>query len=170
MRRFGRIIKVMLRDADALLTDALQLAPEARAALAASLLESIEEEVDEGVEDAWRPRSTGASANYSPVRSRPFHGQPCGSGSTSIFASEGHSLNGTDLTFHPKAAEELEASTAWYAKRSVPAAVQFVAKVEHAPEQVTKSPGLWPRQWAGEAIRHASIPVFDRLSRDREWC
>jgi len=44
----------MLRDADALLTDALQLAPEARAALAASLLESIEEEVDEGVEDAWR--------------------------------------------------------------------------------------------------------------------
>ena len=46
--------QVMLRDADALLTDALQLAPEARAALAASLLESPEEEVDEGAEDAWR--------------------------------------------------------------------------------------------------------------------
>ena len=44
----------MLRDPDALLTDALQLAPEARAALAASLLESLEEEVDEGAEDAWR--------------------------------------------------------------------------------------------------------------------
>ncbi len=54
-------------------------------------------------------------------------------------------MNGTDLTFHPEAAEELEVSTAWYAKRSVPAAVQFVAQVEHALEQIAKSPDLWPR-------------------------
>ena len=46
--------QVMLRDADALLTDALQLAPEALAALAASLLESLDEEVDEDAEDEWR--------------------------------------------------------------------------------------------------------------------
>lgn len=43
----------MLRDVDAVLTHALLLSPEARAALAASLLESLEEEVDEGAEDAW---------------------------------------------------------------------------------------------------------------------
>jgi len=33
--------------------EALKLSPEARAALAASLLESLDEEVDEGVEAAW---------------------------------------------------------------------------------------------------------------------
>ena len=36
-----------------LLEEALKLSPEARAALAASLLESREEGVDEGVEAAW---------------------------------------------------------------------------------------------------------------------
>ena len=36
-----------------LLEEALKLAPEARAALAASLLESLEEGVDEDVEAAW---------------------------------------------------------------------------------------------------------------------
>ena len=61
-------------------------------------------------------------------------------------------MNGTDLTFHPEAAEELEVSTAWYAKRSVPAAVQFVAQVEHALEQIAKSPDLWPRY--GQARRY----------------
>jgi putative addiction module component (TIGR02574 family) len=46
----------MLRDVCALLTDALQLSPEARVALAASLIESLEgdEEVDAGAEGAWR--------------------------------------------------------------------------------------------------------------------
>lgn len=40
-------------DAAKLLQEALQLSPEARAALAAALWESLEEEVDEDAEAAW---------------------------------------------------------------------------------------------------------------------
>lgn len=44
----------MPRDAFALLKDALTLPAEARAALAASLLESLDTELDENAEEAWR--------------------------------------------------------------------------------------------------------------------
>jgi putative addiction module component (TIGR02574 family) len=40
-------------DATKLLEEALKLSPERRAALAASLLESLEEEVDEDAEATW---------------------------------------------------------------------------------------------------------------------
>ncbi len=43
----------MTPDPGKLLEEALKLSPEARAALAASLLESLDEDVDEGVEAAW---------------------------------------------------------------------------------------------------------------------
>lgn len=43
----------MTADPAKLLQEALKLAPEARAALAASLLESLEGEADEGAEAAW---------------------------------------------------------------------------------------------------------------------
>lgn len=43
----------MVSDPGKLLEEALKLSPEARAALAASLLESLDEEIDEGVEAAW---------------------------------------------------------------------------------------------------------------------
>ena len=43
----------MALDPGRLLQEALKLSPEARAALAASLLESLDEEVDEGAEAAW---------------------------------------------------------------------------------------------------------------------
>ena len=43
----------MTPDPARLLEEALKLSPEARAALAASLLESLEEGVDEDVEAAW---------------------------------------------------------------------------------------------------------------------
>ena len=43
----------MAPDPSKLLEEALKLSPEARAALAASLLESLDEDVDEGVEAAW---------------------------------------------------------------------------------------------------------------------
>jgi putative addiction module component (TIGR02574 family) len=43
----------MRPDPAMLLEEALKLSPEARAALAASLLESLEESVDEDVEAAW---------------------------------------------------------------------------------------------------------------------
>jgi putative addiction module component (TIGR02574 family) len=43
----------MTPDPHRLLEDALKLPPEARAALAASLLESLDEEIDEDAEAAW---------------------------------------------------------------------------------------------------------------------
>jgi putative addiction module component (TIGR02574 family) len=43
----------MKPDPSKLLKDALKLSPEARAALATSLLESLDEAVDEGGEAAW---------------------------------------------------------------------------------------------------------------------
>ena len=43
----------MMPDPGKLLEEALKLSPEARAALAASLLESLDEEVDEDAEAAW---------------------------------------------------------------------------------------------------------------------
>ena len=43
----------MKPDPSKLLEEALKLSPESRAALATSLLESLDEAVDEGVEAAW---------------------------------------------------------------------------------------------------------------------
>jgi putative addiction module component (TIGR02574 family) len=43
----------MGKDPAELLKDALSLPPEARAALADSLLESLDQEIDEGAEQAW---------------------------------------------------------------------------------------------------------------------
>lgn len=48
----------MTPDPGKLLEEALKLSPEARAALAASLLESLDEAVDEGVEGAWAEEIT----------------------------------------------------------------------------------------------------------------
>ncbi len=43
----------MKQDPNALLKEALKLPPEARAALAGSLLDSLDQEVDEDAETAW---------------------------------------------------------------------------------------------------------------------
>lgn len=43
----------MNTEAEKLLADALRLPPQARAALAAQLIESLDREVDEGAEAAW---------------------------------------------------------------------------------------------------------------------
>ena len=44
----------MKQDPNSLLKEALKLPPEARAALAASLLDSLDQEVDENAEAAWQ--------------------------------------------------------------------------------------------------------------------
>jgi putative addiction module component (TIGR02574 family) len=44
---------VMKRDLDDLLKEALKLPPEARAALAGSLIDSLDTKVDDNVESAW---------------------------------------------------------------------------------------------------------------------
>ncbi|MHB9031180.1 MAG: addiction module protein [Candidatus Latescibacterota bacterium] len=44
----------MKHDASEIFREALELSPEARAALAGSLLESLDEEVDENAESLWK--------------------------------------------------------------------------------------------------------------------
>ena len=44
----------MKQDPNHLLKEALKLPPEARAALAGSLLDSLDQEVDEDAEEAWK--------------------------------------------------------------------------------------------------------------------
>ena len=44
----------MKQDPNDLLKEALKLPPEARAALAGSLLDSLDQEVDEDAEEAWK--------------------------------------------------------------------------------------------------------------------
>ncbi len=44
----------MKQDPNDILKEALKLPPEARAALAGSLLDSLDQEVDEGAEKAWK--------------------------------------------------------------------------------------------------------------------
>jgi putative addiction module component (TIGR02574 family) len=48
----------MKRDPADILKEALALPPEARAAVASSLLESLDDEVDEGAEEAWKEEIT----------------------------------------------------------------------------------------------------------------
>jgi putative addiction module component (TIGR02574 family) len=48
----------MNRDAGQILKDALQLPPEARAAIAGTLLNSLDDQVDEGAEAAWEAEIT----------------------------------------------------------------------------------------------------------------
>ena len=52
------ILGVMADELKTLLEKALQLPPEARAALAGSLLDSLDEEVDDDVEAAWSAEIT----------------------------------------------------------------------------------------------------------------
>jgi putative addiction module component (TIGR02574 family) len=48
----------MNRDAGEILKDALELPPEARAAIAGTLLNSLDEQVDAGAEAAWEAEIT----------------------------------------------------------------------------------------------------------------
>ncbi len=48
----------MKRDAGDILKDALDLPPEARAAIAGTLLNSLDDQVDEGAEAAWEAEIT----------------------------------------------------------------------------------------------------------------
>jgi hypothetical protein len=58
----------MSPDVSELLKKALALPPEARAALAGSLLESLDDAVDPSVEEAWKLEMRDASRNWIPAK------------------------------------------------------------------------------------------------------
>lgn len=47
------------------------------------------------------------------------------------------------LAFHPAAIAEAEAARNWYAERSKPAAVAFVAEVDRAVDLIARHPDRW---------------------------
>jgi hypothetical protein len=67
----------MKRDTAEILKDALALPTEARAALAGSLLESPDVEVDEDAEAAWAIEVNRRVAELDRERRRPFPGPKC---------------------------------------------------------------------------------------------
>jgi plasmid stabilization system protein ParE len=53
------------------------------------------------------------------------------------------------LNFHPKALEEAEAATRWYAVRSRQAADEFLSELSKAIQGVSSAPERYPRFIAG---------------------
>jgi len=50
-----------------------------------------------------------------------------------------------EVSFHPKAAEEVETARQWYAERSPPAAEAFLVELDLAVERIREAPHRWPR-------------------------
>lgn len=61
----------MKQDSAEILREAMKLPPEARAALAGSLLESLDEDVDEGAEAAWAAEISQRLADLDSGRVQP---------------------------------------------------------------------------------------------------
>jgi|SRR5579864_7842290 len=53
------------------------------------------------------------------------------------------------VRFHPEAEREYLSSVAWYAERSVPAALDFEAELQRAMSAIAKSPERWPHYLSG---------------------
>jgi len=56
------------------------------------------------------------------------------------------------LEVHPQAIVEACAARRWYAQRSVAAANQFVAELDHAVVQITSAPQQWPSYLHGTRV------------------
>lgn len=62
------------------------------------------------------------------------------------------------ISFHPKAAEEVEAARRWYAERSPMAATVFFSELDLAIKRVRESPLRWPRY--GKSAHRYVLPRF----------
>ena len=54
-------------------------------------------------------------------------------------------MNGDRVSFHPEAAEELDAGLAWYAARSSKVADQFLIEIDRAMAVMLEAPRRWRR-------------------------
>ena len=67
------------------------------------------------------------------------------------------------IEFHPKAAEELSASIAWYEDRRNGLGLEMLSEVDHALAAIAEHPSLWPA-WPGSdddlSIRRFLLPRF----------
>jgi hypothetical protein len=101
----------MNREVSELLEKALSLPPEARAALAGSLLESLDDQVDANAEDEWNREIAR--------RKHAAKSQLC-------------SMAAKSLQLHPAALEELKSAVAWYLERSETAASNFATELDRS--------------------------------------
>ena len=131
----------MSADVSELLKKALALPPEARAALAGSLLESLDDEpCDEGAEAAWNEEIKRRIEEidsgkvqmipYEEVRRR---WRP----SCQMPASKPY-------RFHPQAWQEVEAAESWYRRRNPEASIRFLSAIYDALERLARWPQRWP--------------------------
>ena len=130
----------MAEDAAELLTHALKLPPAARAALADSLIDSLDTEVDEDAEEAWRSeialrvRDLDSGAVQTTRLGRGSSSTPC--------AIE--RLMRRSVRFHPAALQDADEAAVWYAERSVRAAIRFLDELDRLIDLIAVSPDSYP--------------------------
>ena len=105
----------MSRDAGEILKEALALPPEARAALADHLWDSLDEEVDANAEEAWRQEIKHRIDDLDSWESRR---DTFWSEARARLLCQASDMKSRQVEIHPDALVEAEAAVAWYAERS----------------------------------------------------
>jgi putative addiction module component (TIGR02574 family) len=116
--------KRMTQQALELLQKALTLPVEDRTALIRSLIESLEEVADEGVERAWDEEIGKRIAELDSGKAKTISGKKSGS----EFPPD--SPMAVEVTFHEGASSEYEAAFEWYFLRSEFAASRFAEEMD----------------------------------------
>jgi len=66
----------------------------------------------------------------------------------------------TEVRFHPKAQQELDAAFGWYLERSPAAARAFLDEIDNAIVSVSRHPEAWPRHISGTRRRPCRVFPF----------
>ena len=111
-----------------ILKEALKLPPEARAALAGSLLDSLDESIDKDAESEWVAEIALRlkEIDQGKVNLIPW------AEARAIIA--GQVMSSGEVDVHPEAVAEARAATQWYRERSPSAADAFLAELDRAVE------------------------------------
>ena len=131
-----------------------------RAVLAGLLLESLEHEVYEDVETAWKEeieRRLG-ELDADSVELVPWE---------ELKAKPSMLVPNARIRFHPAAAAEVEAAMQWYAERSPIAARASATEVNTCVERVGEAPNRWPPLSARDSPILLSALSFSLVYRVR---
>lgn len=116
----------MTEEVSELLKKALTLPPEGRAALAGSLLDSLDETVDASDEAAWSEEIAHRIEELDSGKVKPIPWPKPGG------KSRPSSMAARTLEIHPSALAEFKSALTWYLERNATAAGKFAAEVDHA--------------------------------------
>jgi putative addiction module component (TIGR02574 family) len=118
----------IIADSRKLIDEAIKLPPEARAALAGALIESLDEAVDEDAAAAWEAELAARVRELDAKSVKPIPWREA----RRIIAGWPWDL---PIEFHPAAAAEAAAARAWYAARIGSAAASLPAEIDLACER-----------------------------------